>query len=182
MQLSKRAEYGLRALLDIALAHRVGRSHVRAFEIRSLEGIPEAFLEQILARLRAHGLLNAKRGRDGGYSLARPAETISVGEALRTLETSLGPLRCVDDSCETPCSCPDRDNCGLRLLMLDVHSAMVEVMDRYTLADIAEITVNRCRWEKTPMPFAEISFVADGGALPTVQLNNSLHEHDHSSD
>lgn len=156
MQLSKRAEYGLRALLDLALAHRAGRGHVRAGEIRSMEGIPAAFLEQILSRLRSDGFLTAKRGRDGGYSLARPAEAISIGEALRSLEHSLGPLRCVDDSCETNCSCPDRENCGLRLLMVDVHAAMVEVMDRYSLADIAQIAFNRCRRENLPVPFAEM--------------------------
>lgn len=157
MQLSKRAEYGLRALLDLALAHRAGRAHVRAGEIRSLEGIPAAFLEQILVRLRADGFLKAKRGRDGGYSLARPAETIAVGEALRSLEHSLGPLRCVDDASAPPCTCPDRENCGLRLLMLDVHAAMVEVMDRYSLADLAQIALNRCRRENLPVPFAEVS-------------------------
>jgi Rrf2 family protein len=156
MQLSKRAEYGLRALLDLALAHRAGRGHVRAGEIRSLEGIPAAFLEQILARLRSDGFLTAKRGRDGGYSLARPAETISMGEALRSLENSLGPLRCVEDSADASCTCPDRENCGLRLLMVDVHAAMVEVMDRYSLADIAEIALNRCRRENLPVPFSGI--------------------------
>lgn len=154
MRLSKRAEYGLRALLDLALAQRAGRSHIRAREIRSLEGIPKAFLEQILSQLRLAGYLTTKRGRDGGYSLARPAAAIMVGDALRSLEQSLGPLGCVDDSCETVCSCPNKEHCGLRLLMVDVQAAMVEVMDRYSLADIAGIALNRFRRENLPLPFS----------------------------
>jgi len=154
MQLSKRAEYALRALIDIGIAHQAGREHVRAQEISHYEAIPTPFLEQILAQLREAGLVRAKRGKAGGYALARPADTIIMGAALRLVDGALAPIACVSQSCYARCSCPDEDHCGLRMLMFDVRTAITGVLDRYSLAEIVGITIRKLRRDKLPIPFA----------------------------
>ena len=82
MKLSKRGEYALRALIDLGIAHEAGREVIRLNEIIEKQTIPAAFLEQIFAQLRAAGIVGAKRGKSGGYFLAQPADTISMGQIV----------------------------------------------------------------------------------------------------
>jgi Rrf2 family protein len=154
MKLSKRTEYGLRALIDLAIAEDQGRTHVAARDLAAQERIPEAFLEQILIQLRQAGWVKSRRGKSGGYSLARPAGSIRMGDAVRLFEVSLAPIACVSRVAYEPCSCPDEAHCGLRLLMMDVRAAMVSVLDRHTLADIVEVTLRKRRRNRMPIPFA----------------------------
>jgi Rrf2 family protein len=162
MQLSKRAEYALRALIDIEIARQAGREHIRAQEISEHEAIPIPFLEQILAQLRAAGLVTAKRGKAGGYTLARPADTIIMGAVLRLIEGSLAPISCVSLSSYKRCTCPDEDHCGLRMLMLDTRNAIAGVLDRYSLAEIVDVTIRKLRRDHLPIPFArEKGFSSD---------------------
>lgn len=153
MRLSRGSEYGLRALIDLGIAQETGRPQLRIAEIARYEGLPIKFLEQILVRLRDAGLLCARRGPGGGYALARPMESIRMGDALRHLAGSLALLECVEADEGRLCSCPDREHCGLRLLMDDVHRATAEVLDRFTLADLVRITVRKLRKDHIPLPF-----------------------------
>jgi len=155
MKLSKRGEYALRALIDLGLAQEAGRDLLQAREIVEKENIPEPFLEQILAQLREAGYVDARRGKYGGYFLARPADTIVMGAVVRLIDGSLAPIGCVSQSSYERCSCPDEDHCGLRMLMMDVRNAVAEVMDRHTLADIVSITMRKIRRDQLPMPFAK---------------------------
>ena len=155
MKLSKRGEYALRALIDLGLAQEAGRDLLQAREIVEKENIPEPFLEQILAQLREAGYVDARRGKYGGYFLARPADTIVMGAVVRLIDGSLAPIGCVSQSSYERCSCPDEDHCGLRMLMMDVRNAIAEVMDRHTLADIVNITMRKIRRDQLPMPFAK---------------------------
>lgn len=155
MKLSKRGEYALRALIDLGLAQEAGRELLQAREIVAKENIPEPFLEQILAQLREAGYVDAKRGKYGGYFLARPADTIVMGAVVRLIDGSLAPIGCVSQSSYERCTCPDEDHCGLRMLMMDVRNAVAEVMDRHTLADIVNITMRKIRRDHLPMPFAQ---------------------------
>ena len=75
-------------------------------------------------------------GVGGGYYLARPPQEISLGHIVRVLDGPLAPLRCVSQMAYEPCGCPDEQTCGLRLVMLDVRNAIVELLDNTSLADV----------------------------------------------
>ena len=139
MRLSKRGEYGLRAMIDLAAA-RNGNPHngvVQIKEIAERERIPAKFLEQILLTLKNAGLLHSKMGVGGGYYLARPPSQITLGHIVRVLDGPLAPVRCVSQMAYEPCGCPDEQTCGLRLVMGDVRNAIAGILDQTTLADVA---------------------------------------------
>jgi Rrf2 family protein len=154
MRLSKRGEYGLRAMIDLAEAFRSspngaldGPSRVvQIKEIAEREKIPVKFLEQILLTMKNAGLLRSKMGIGGGYYLAHPPETISLGHIVRVLDGPLAPIRCVSQMAYETCGCPDEETCGLRLTMLDVRNAITDILDHTTLGDV----LNRVEAVKEP--------------------------------
>lgn len=84
MNVSVKCEYALRAVLDLSLA--ASTQPIRIADIATRQRVPQKFLETILAELKRHGFLESRRGAEGGYMLARPAETITVGQVLRAIE------------------------------------------------------------------------------------------------
>jgi Rrf2 family protein len=136
MKLSKRGEYGLKALIELASSDPT-RSVVQIRKIAEHEKIPVKFLEQILLTLKNAGILRSRLGASGGYYLARPADQITLGQIVRTLDGPLAPIRCVSKMAYERCVCPDEETCGLRLVMLDVRNAIADVLDETTLADVA---------------------------------------------
>jgi Rrf2 family protein len=134
MKLSKRGEYGLRAMVD--LASRPTGTVVPIKDIAQREQIPVKFLEQILLTLRNAGLLRSRMGVGGGYSLAKAPADITLGQIIRILDGPLAPIRCVSQTAYESCACPDEKTCGLRLVMFDVRNAISEILDRTTLADV----------------------------------------------
>jgi Rrf2 family protein len=138
MRLSKRGEYGLRAMIMLA-----GAPHendplpvVQIKEISEREKISPKFLEQILLTLKNAGLLHSKMGVGGGYYLARPASEITLGQIFRVLDGPVAPIKCVSQIAYEPCGCPDEATCGLRLVMFDVRQAIVNILDNTSLADV----------------------------------------------
>jgi Rrf2 family protein len=111
---------------------------VQIKDIAEREKIPAKFLEQILLTLKNAGMLQSKMGIGGGYYLAHPPESISLGHIVRVLDGPLAPIRCVSQMAYEPCGCPDEESCGLRLTMLDVRNAISDVLDRTTLADVLD--------------------------------------------
>jgi len=158
MNLSKRSEYALRALIDLGIARELGRPILQVSELAAKEKLPIKFLEQILTQLRGAGYVETKRGKLGGYSLAKPAARIKIGAVIRLLDGPLAPIACVSKTAYERCSCPDEQHCGLRMLMFDVRNAISRVLDRYTLDQIVEITLRKMRRDKVPVPFARRSF------------------------
>ncbi len=143
MKLSKRGEYGLRAVIDLATALQSSNGHangnvVQIKEIAERQHIPAKFLEQILLTLKNAGLLHSRMGVGGGYYLAKPAEEITLGQIVRTLDGPLAPVRCVSHMAYEACGCPDEKTCGLRLVMLDVRNAIADILDSTTLADVTQ--------------------------------------------
>ncbi len=139
MQLSKRGEYGLRAM--ILLAHPAPDGSLRVMqinEIAALEQMPVKFLEQILLTLKNSGYLQSKRGSAGGYYLAKPAAEIMLGQIVRLLDGPLAPIRCVSQLAYEPCGCPDEKSCGLRMVMGDVRNAIANILDHTSLADVSK--------------------------------------------
>ncbi len=110
---------------------------VQIKDIAEREQIPAKFLEQILLTLKNAGLLHSKMGIGGGYYLAKPSEQISLGQIIRVLDGPLAPLRCVSQMAYEPCGCPDERTCGLRMVMFDVRSAISDILDSTSLADVA---------------------------------------------
>ena len=139
MRLSKRGEYGLRAMINLAEAQeQSAASVVQIKEISEREKIPAKFLEQILLALKNAGLLHSKMGVGGGYYLARPTQEITLGQIFRTLDGPLAPIKCVSQMAYEPCGCPDEETCGLRLVMGDVRNAIADILDNTSLADVTK--------------------------------------------
>jgi Rrf2 family protein len=155
MKLSKKGEYAIRALIDFGIAAEVGRSLVQVTELAAHEKLPVKFLEQIMMVLKEAGLIESQRGKFGGYRLARPAGKIIIGQVVRLIDGPLAPIGCVSQTAYEKCSCPDETHCGLRMLMLDVRNAITGILDRYTLADVVEVTLRKMRRDHVPLPFSE---------------------------
>lgn len=101
--------------------------------------IPKKFLEFILLSLRKGGLLNSRIGKGGGYTLALPANKISMGAVIRILEGDIAPVQCLSVTHYARCEeCQDERTCGIRLTMVDVNEALTAVLDKLTLADMIE--------------------------------------------
>src|SRR5215467_8560182 len=172
MKISKRGEYALRALIDLGIAAELGWPMLQISELAAKERLPIKFLEQIFTQLKAAGYVKSRRGKFGGYSLARPMSQIKFGAVIRLIDGPLAPIRCVSQTSYERCSCPDEIHCGLRILMFDVRNAISTILDRYTLADIVEITLRKYRRDKVTPPFlhrsiALASLVSKEGAPPS---------------
>jgi Rrf2 family protein len=134
MRLSKRGEYGLRALQDLARHH--GEDPVPNKELAERNNIPTRFLEQILLTLKHGRIVRSRKGPQGGYTLARSPETINLAEIVRLLDGPLAPIGCVSETAFEPCGCPDMEKCGLRRVMREVRDVVAEMMENTTLADL----------------------------------------------
>ena len=133
--LAQKSKYGLRALL--VLAKEYGQGPVLISDIAHREALPQKFLELILLELRNHGILGSKKGKGGGYFLARRPELVHLGEVLRVLEGPLAPLPCVSKTAYVRCAeCRDERTCGIRMVMKDVRDATARILDQTSLADI----------------------------------------------
>jgi Rrf2 family protein len=167
MKISKRGVYALRALIDLGIASELGWPMLQISELASKEKLPIKFLEQIFTQLKSAGYVASRRGKFGGYSLARPTSQIKFGAVIRLIDGPLAPIRCVSQTSYARCSCPDENHCGLRMLMFDVRNAISTILDRYTLADIVEITLRKYRRDKVTPPFLHRS----------IQLTSVLPQH-----
>jgi Rrf2 family protein len=133
--ISKRTQYGLKAIL--ALGRRFREGPVLIATLSKEESIPLKFLEVILLELKGQGLLESKKGKGGGYHLSRPPSTITIGSVIRMMEGPLAPLPCASETAFQPCKdCPDVESCGTRIIMRQVRDAMATVLDNTTLAEL----------------------------------------------
>jgi len=155
MKLSKKGEYALRSLINLGIAAEVGRKLVQVSELAENEQLPVKFLEQILQGLKEARLVESHRGKFGGYRLAKPGREITIGTVVRLIDGPLAPIGCVSQTAYEKCTCPDETHCGLRMLMLDVRNAIAGILDRYTLADIVEVTLRKMRRDGVALPFTQ---------------------------
>ena len=158
MRISKRGEYALRAMIDLGIARELGRPLLQIGELAGKEKLPLKFLEQILTQLKAAGFVDTKRGKLGGYFLAKQPRQIKIGQIVRLIDGPLAPIPCVSKTAYERCTCPDEAHCGLRMLMLDVRNAIARILDRYTLADTVTITLSKLRRDKVAPLFAIETF------------------------
>jgi Rrf2 family protein len=138
VKLSKKSEYGLRALLELTSAH--GKTTLQRHEIADRQHIPIEFLEQILLTLKRAGLVASRRGIKGGYRLIKQPREITLGHVIRLLDGPLAPIGCVSKTAYQKCNeCPyaNKTRCPLQQVMGAVRDAIAGILDHYTLADFA---------------------------------------------
>jgi Rrf2 family cysteine metabolism transcriptional repressor len=136
MRLSLRGEYAVRALLVLGLNYE--QPVVRIQTISDQQNIPKRFLEQILNDLKSAGIVQSKRGVSGGYRLARRPEQITLAAVVRHIEGALAPVSCVSEKFYEKCSCPDESRCAIRSVMKEVRDAIVEIVERVTVAELCQ--------------------------------------------
>jgi Rrf2 family protein len=132
---SARTDYAVRAMLTIAADHP---RLVKAAALAAAQDIPLSFLQGILLDLRRAGLLHSHRGVDGGYSLARPAEEITVGDVVRSVGGALTTIRGLSTTTTTYHGVAT----GLKDVWLAVEEAIEGVVDHRTLAELTDSTVS----------------------------------------
>lgn len=138
MKVTKKGEYALKALIELAINYDKGITATVINDIAEREKIPQKYLEQILLALKNAGIVISKRGVGGGYALTRSPEDISLGEVIRVVEGPLAPLNCVSKTAHV--NCPNESSCGLYSVMLDVRNAISNIVDNISLKDIAKRT------------------------------------------
>lgn len=133
MKISTKGEYGIRAMLYLALHADDGT--VTSHQIASHQGIPEPYLRQILAQLSKNHLIHSNRGPQGGHVLARPASEISIRDIIIPLE---GQTTSVDQILALQCKIDvGTEHCAIRELLLAVKGAVDRILESTTLDDLA---------------------------------------------
>ena len=132
--LSKKAKYGLQAVLQ--LAEEFGHGSVLISDLAAKQQIPKKFLEQILLELKNAGILQSKSGKGGGYSLSRGPQQVTFGQVIRVLDGPFAPVPCVSKTAYARCAeCADEASCAIRIVMADVREATSNILDRTTFSE-----------------------------------------------
>jgi Rrf2 family cysteine metabolism transcriptional repressor len=138
MMFSTKAEYGVRVMVE--LAKHAGDEPVPLAEIAAKDGLPLAYLEHLVARLRKAGLVDSRRGSRGGYLLARSPVEITMAEIVEALEGSIAPIECISQGPDGTISCSRESDpghvCPTKLLWTRVRGAVVQTLQETTLADL----------------------------------------------
>ena len=132
--LSQKAKYALRALL--MLAERPAGESLLIAEIAARQNLPKKFLELILLDLKHHGVLHSRRGKNGGYALARAPSEVTFGEVVRIVDGPLASVLCASQTAYRRCDdCRDEATCAVRKVFRRVRDATAAILDNHTLAD-----------------------------------------------
>jgi Rrf2 family protein len=135
--LSKRSKYAIKALL--ALADHERGEPVRIVDLAPEEHIPPKFLELILLGLKNQGILQSRKGKGGGYLLARDPADIYLGQIVRMFDGPLAPVPCASQTAYMACAdCPDEAVCGVHLAMKAVRDATATVLDGTSIASLRQ--------------------------------------------
>jgi Rrf2 family transcriptional regulator, cysteine metabolism repressor len=138
MMFSTKAEYGVRVMVE--LARRAGEDPIPLAEIAAHDGLPLAYLEHLVARLRKAGLVDSRRGSRGGYLLARPASEITMAEVVEALEGSIAPIECISEASDGSIVCSRESGahhvCPTKKLWTRVRFSIVATLRETTLADL----------------------------------------------
>jgi len=167
MMFSTKAEYGVRVMVE--LARRTGGDPVPLAEIAAHDGLPLAYLEHLVARLRKAGLVDSRRGSRGGYLLARAPGEITMAEVVEALEGSIAPIECISEAADGSIVCSRESHpgraCPTKLLWTRVRFSIVSTLQQTTLADLlvgpaapAEIVLAAGAVAADPSALASIDF------------------------
>ena len=146
MMFSTKAEYGIRVMAH--LATQAGNGPISLASIADAEGLPLAYLEHLVARLRRAELVESRRGAHGGYSLSRAARDITMAEVVRALEGDIAPIECITPGPNGVLVCardgePGHDPCPTKLLWTRVQGSIVRTLTEMSLADLVRPSAAR---------------------------------------
>jgi Rrf2 family transcriptional regulator, cysteine metabolism repressor len=169
MMFSTKAEYGVRVMVELARrAGEDGGCPVPLAEIAAHDGLPLAYLEHLVARLRKAGLVDSRRGSRGGYLLARPPQEITMAEVVAALEGAIAPIECISEAADGSIVCSRESGraggrtgsphvCPTKLLWTRVRMSIVSTLRETTLADLLRGA-------------GEIPLVPTGATLPSLDM------------
>ena len=132
MKIPMRVDYGVRALVELAIHY--GEGPVQTADIAAKQGIPESYLDQLMASLNRFGFVVSRRGPRGGHSLAMPPDDINLSMVMSKLDANSSPLDCLVN----PLDCVLSDSCAQQEVWKSVEDAISEVLSNITLANLAE--------------------------------------------
>ncbi|MDD6483110.1 MAG: Rrf2 family transcriptional regulator [Clostridiales bacterium] len=138
MKISTKGRYALRMLVD--LAEHKNDGFVALKDIAQRQGISKKYLEQIVSILNKSDILKTNRGFQGGYMLAKPPQSYTVGEILRMTEGSLSPVACLDSD---PIECERSGDCPTLAVWQGLYKVINEYLDSVTLSDILDMQNER---------------------------------------
>ena len=134
MKISTKGEYGIRAMLE--LSQHYGEGYVQSAKIAAARMIPENYLYQLLITLRKAGLVQSRRGPQGGHMLARPPKEITLAEVVRALEGPLAPVTCIQEGVVD--TCPYTERCVLKDVWREVTASTRRILTDHTLGKLVE--------------------------------------------
>ena len=134
VRVTAKVDYAVRAAVVLAHAAEAGTEPVKGDRIRELQSIPLKFCENILGELRQEGIVRSQRGAEGGYWLARKADTISIADIIRAVE---GPLANVRGERPEHIAYPEGSG-SLQEVWIATRAALRSVLERVTVADVAK--------------------------------------------
>ncbi len=133
MKVSFKGDYALKTLLALALNYQAGIMTIN--DLSQQMDIPKKFLEQILLELKKGGFVESKRGKEGGYLLARRPIDITVGEVVRQIDGPIEPIACVDRNYK---GCRDIYTCLFRDIWVQTSQAVNQVIDHITFEELVK--------------------------------------------
>ena len=138
--LSQKTRYALKALMILAEDRKKKTGPVLISDLARRGKMPQKFLEAILLELKNHGVLQSKKGKGGGYYLAKPPAEITFGEVVRLIEGPLALLPCVSVTAYRPCDdCADPETCGIRLLFKEVRDSTAKILDGTSVEKVRRV-------------------------------------------
>jgi len=135
--LSKKTQYAFKALMYLSQEYESGPILIADIAVK--KKIPLKFLENILLQLKKAGILESKKGKGGGYFLARDPHQILLADVLRLVDGTIALLPCVSLHFYEKCKNCDENNCGLNRVMIEVRDANLAILEKKTVADIANL-------------------------------------------
>jgi Rrf2 family protein len=132
MKLTMKGDYGLRAMVDMAMYY--GQGPIESSDIASRQYVPEQYLDQILIVLRKEGLIRSVRGPKGGHMLARPPAEITMAEVMQALEGYVPPMECLPN----PDFCKLSPGCSLRGVWQQIDEMTQKILTTTTIEDLAQ--------------------------------------------
>ena len=132
MRIPMRVDYGVRALVELAM--RYGDGPVQTSAIAYRQGIPESYLERLMSALNKSGFVHSRRGPQGGHLLAKSPQQINLYEIMRELDGNSSPLDCLT----LPTDCMFADSCAQKEIWQTVEESIQQVLEGTTLAHLAE--------------------------------------------
>lgn len=131
MRITYKGDYSLKTILELTVHY--GNGVVTIHDLAKRMDIPPKFLEQVLLELKRGGFVESRRGKVGGYLLAKPPSQITVGDVVRYIDGPIDPIACLEKSYS---GCKDTYRCLFRGIWQKVHKATADIIDNITFEEL----------------------------------------------